>query len=153
MKILGLLGGVASGKSLVSRQLAELGVVVLDADRAGHEALRLPRVEEAVRRRWGEGVFTPEGHIDRARLAKIVFAPPPNGPRERKFLEALTHPEIGRLLLAQTEALKAASPESPSKSLQERNALTSSTAGKAAPPLAVLDAALLLEAGWDNQWD
>lgn len=43
MKILGLLGGVASGKSLVARQLADMGAVVLDADRAGHEALRLPR--------------------------------------------------------------------------------------------------------------
>ncbi len=53
MKILGLLGGVASGKSLVARQLAELGAVVLDADRAGHEALRLPAIEEAARGRWG----------------------------------------------------------------------------------------------------
>ena len=85
MKILGLLGGVASGKSLVSRQLAELGAVVLDADRAGHEALRLPSVEEAARRRWGDAVFGPDGHIDRSRLAKIVFAPPPDGPRRAKI--------------------------------------------------------------------
>ena len=106
MKILGLLGGVASGKSLVARQLAELGAVVLDADRAGHEALRLPRIEEAARQRWGDAVFGPDGHIDRSRLAKIVFAPPPDGPRERKYLEELTHPEIGRRLSAQAEALK-----------------------------------------------
>ena len=98
MKILGLLGGVASGKSLVSRQLAERGAVVLDADRAGHEALRLPSIEEAARRRWGDAIFGPDGHIDRSRLAKIVFAPPPEGPKERIFLEALTHPEIGRRL-------------------------------------------------------
>jgi len=126
MKILGLLGGVASGKSLVSRQLAELGAVVLDADRAGHEALRLPSTEAAARQRWGDAVFGPDGHIDRSRLARIVFAPPPDGPSERKFLEELTHPEIGRRLTAQAEAKKADS------------------------PLAVLDAALILEAGWDK---
>ena len=133
MKILGLLGGVASGKSLVARQLAELGAVVLDADRAGHEALRLPRVEEAARQRWGDAVFGPDGHIDRSRLARIVFAPPPDGPRERKYLEALTHPEIGRRLAAQAEAR--------------------SHATAIAPPLAVLDAALILEAGWDKLCD
>ena len=129
MKILGLLGGVASGKSLVSRQLAELGAVVLDADRAGHEALRLPCTEAAARRRWGDAVFGPDGHIDRSRLAKIVFAPPPEGPKERKCLEELTHPEIGRRLSAQAKAIKSGS------------------------PLAVLDAALILEAGWDKLCD
>lgn len=129
MKTLGLLGGVASGKSLVSRQLADLGAVVLDADRAGHEALLLPRIEEAARQHWGDAVFGPDGHIDRSRLARIVFAPPPDGPRERKFLEELTHPEIGRRLAAQVEALKAS------------------------PPMAVLDAALILEAGWDKLCD
>ena len=49
MKTLGLLGGVASGKSLVSRQLAEMGALFLDADRAGHEVLRLPETEAAAR--------------------------------------------------------------------------------------------------------
>ncbi len=129
MKILGLLGGVASGKSLVSRQLAERGALVLDADRAGHEALRLPRTEKAARQRWGDAVFGSDGHIDRSRLAKIVFAPLPDGPRERRFLEELTHPEIGRRLAAQAEVMPADS------------------------PLAVLDAALILEAGWDRLCD
>ncbi len=129
MKILGLLGGVASGKSLVSRQLAELGAVALDADRAGHETLQLPCVEEAARQRWGNAIFGPDGHISRSQLAKIVFAPPPDGPKERKYLEELTHAEIGRRLLAQAEAKKTAS------------------------PLAVLDAALILEAGWDRLCD
>ena len=155
MKILGLLGGVASGKSLVARQLAELGAVVLDADRAGHEALRLPRVEAAARRRWGDAVFGPDGHIDRSRLAKIVFAPPPDGPKERKYLEALTHPEIGRRLAAQAEALKAASTNRrtilifvPHPYLRRR-----SPEARKPPPLAVLDAALILEAGWDKLCD
>jgi dephospho-CoA kinase len=127
MHTIGLTGGVASGKSLVAAQLAKLGAGVLDADQAGHEALRLPHVEAAARERWGEAVFGPDGHIDRSRLAAIVFAPAPGGPRERQYLEHLTHPEIARLL--------------------QRQALEMAAAGK---KLAVLDAALILEAGWDK---
>ncbi len=146
MKILGLLGGVASGKSLVARQLAELGAVVLDADRAGHEALRLPAIEAAARQRWGDAVFGPDAHIDRGRLARIVFAPPPDGPTERKYLEELTHPEIGRRLTAQVEALQTGS----STPLP---APCSLLPAPCPPPLAVLDAALILEAGWDKLCD
>jgi len=130
MHIIGLLGGVASGKSVVARQLAELGAGVLDADHAAHEVLRLPEVEAAAKARWGTEVFGPDGRIDRARLAKIVFAPGSEGSRERKYLEELTHPRIGRLLAGQAESLAAA--------------------GTAA---AVLDAPLLLEAGWDKLCD
>ena len=127
MRVIGILGGVASGKSLAARQLVGLGAGLLDADRAGHEVLRLPRIKAAARARWGEAVFGPDGRIDRTRLAGIVFADPPGGPREREYLEQLTHPEIGRLLKQQMEQLAAS--------------------GK---PAAVLDAPLLLEAGWDK---
>jgi dephospho-CoA kinase len=126
MNVLGLLGGVASGKSLVAQQLAELGAVVLDADRAGHETLRLPEIIAAAKARWGEGVLDPDGQINRLQLAKIVFAPPPAGAEERRYLESLTHPEIGRRLAAEAESKENAS------------------------PLAVLDAPLILEAGWDK---
>jgi dephospho-CoA kinase len=125
MLVIGLLGGVCSGKSRVAGQLAGLGAGVLDADRAGHEVLLLPQIEQAVRDRWGSEVFGPDGRIDRARLARIVFADPPRGPQERKHLESLTHPEIGRLL--------------------KRRARQLADSGHAA---AVLDAPLLLEAGW-----
>jgi dephospho-CoA kinase len=130
MRVIGILGGVASGKSLVAQQLAALGAGVLDADRTAHDVLRLPQVEAAARLRWGEGVFTPEGHIDRGRLAAVVFGPPPCGPTERKYLEQLTHPEVGRLLRQQAEVLAA----------------TGAVA-------AILDAPLLLEAGWDRLCD
>ena len=79
MHVIGLIGGVASGKSLVAAQLARLGAAVLDADRAGHEALRLPEIEAAARRRWGEAVFGADGHVDRARLAQL-FSPPRRRP-------------------------------------------------------------------------
>lgn len=127
MHLIGVLGGVASGKSLVARQFVDLGAGLLDADRAGHDVLRLPPIEAAVLRRWGRSMCGPDGRIDRARLALIVFADPPEGPRERKYLEQLTHPEIARLLKQQAEAL----------------AVSGTT-------VAVLDAPLLLEAGWDK---
>jgi dephospho-CoA kinase len=130
MHIIGLLGGIASGKSLVARQLAALGAGVLDADRSAHEVLRQPEVEAAVRSRWGGGVFGADGHIDRSRLAKIVFAPGSEGAQERKYLEELTHPRIGQLIASQAEAL--------------------ATAGTSA---AVLDAPLILEAAWDKLCD
>ena len=130
MQVIGLMGGVASGKSLVAEQLAALGAGVLDADRAGHEALALPEIEAAARQRWSAAAFAADGRIDRARLARIVFAAPPDGPREREYLEQLTHPEIGRLLRQQAEALAAAG-----------------------TGVAVLDAPLLLEAGWDKLCD
>jgi dephospho-CoA kinase len=130
MRVIGILGGVASGKSLVAEQLARLGAAVLDADRVAHDVLRMPEIEAACRERWGGGVFGPDGRIDRHALARVVFADPPAGPRERKYLEQLTHPEIGRRLSQEAQRLK--------------------DSGSA---VAVLDAPLLLEAGWDAYCD
>jgi dephospho-CoA kinase len=126
--MIGVTGGVASGKSVVAKEFARLGAGLLDADAAGHAALRLPRVEAAVRERWGEAVFGPEGRIDRARLASVVFASGPDGEAEREYLEQLTHPEIARQI--------------------ERQAREYDAAGA---PVAVLDAALLFEAGWSDK--
>jgi len=130
MRIIGLLGGVASGKSSVAQHFARLGAGILDADRAGHDVLRLPQIEWAIRQRWGEAVLGPDGQINRGKVAAIVFSDPPKGPQERRFLEDLTHCQIGRML--QQEA-----------------------AGMVARgyTLAVLDAPLLLEAGWDRFCD
>jgi dephospho-CoA kinase len=127
LRIVGLLGGVASGKSLVARQLAELGAGVLDADRAGHEVLRLAEVREAALARWGAGILGADGQLDRGKLAEIVFASPPEGSREREYLERITHPEIGRLLEHEARRMAAEGCR-----------------------VAVLDAPLLLEAGWDK---
>jgi dephospho-CoA kinase len=130
MKVIGILGGVASGKSFVTRALAGLGAGVLDADRVGHEALRTREVEEAVRRQWGDGVFGPDGHVDRSRLAAIVFGLSPAADEPRKCLEQLLHPEIGRRLKQEAEQLAAGG-----------------------CPAAVLDAPLLVEADWDRLCD
>ncbi len=127
MHIIGIVGGVCSGKSLVARQLRGLGATVLEADAIGHEVLRQEGTEAAARRRWGDGIFGPDGRIDRRRLARIVFAPPPHGPRERKYLEELTHPEICRLIQRRTRELAIGGAK-----------------------LVVLDAPLLMEAGLDD---
>jgi dephospho-CoA kinase len=131
MIVIGIVGGIASGKSLVSRRLRELGAEVLDADRAGHQVLREPEVERAIRDRWGDGVFGSDGHVDRARLAPMVFGGLPNNREELDYLEQLTHPRIGR-------------------KLQETMARI---ARVDAPAVLVLDAALLIEAGWDRLCD
>jgi dephospho-CoA kinase len=124
--MIGILGGVASGKSTVTEILAEHGLGILDGDRAGHETLRLAHVIKAARNRWGNQVLAPNGQIDRSRLAQIVFAPGEEAERERKYLEGLTHPEIAlRLML-------------------EANRMTA-----AGVPAVVLDAAVMIEAGWD----
>lgn len=130
LRVVGLLGGVASGKSLIADQLVALGAGLLDGDLAGHEVLRQDEVKQAARNRWGSGVFDPDGHINRSAVAGIVFGPPPAGPQELKFLEQLTHPQIGQLLVKQASDLVAA--------------------GKR---VAVLDAPVMLKAGWDQLCD
>ena len=68
MVVIGVVGGVASGKSLVAEQLRRLGAEVLDADAMGHEVLLDLEVKEAVRKRWGESVCGEVGEIDRKRF-------------------------------------------------------------------------------------
>jgi dephospho-CoA kinase len=130
MKVVGLLGGVASGKSLVARQLCDLGAGLLDGDGAGHEVLRLPQVERLVRERWGDAVIAADGHVDRRALAQIVFASPPGGPRELLYLEQITHPRITQGLREQAAALAAEGRQ-----------------------VAVLDAPVMLKAGWNEFCD
>ena len=130
MKRIGLVGGVASGKSLVAQQMCDLGAGLLDADKAGHDVLRMPEVIDALRRRCGDGVLTDDGQVDRAAVGRIVFAPGDEGLRERKYLEQLTHSRIGRLLKEQEDELSARG-----------------------VPAVVLDAPLLLESGWGDFCD
>jgi len=130
MLILGLVGGIASGKSQVAECLRDFGAVVLDADRAGHAVLREPQVIEALVARWGSGILEPTGQISRRAVAKIVFGA--SGDGERRFLEQVTHPRIESLLRDELVRIKASSP---------------------LPPVVVIDAALLFEAGWDKLCD
>jgi dephospho-CoA kinase len=92
--LVGLTGGIGSGKSTVSRMLAERGAVVIDADDLARRAVepRTPGFDKIVAA-FGEDVVTPDGSLDRQALAARVFAEPD----ARKLLESITHPEVFRL--------------------------------------------------------
>ena len=98
---IGLTGGIASGKSSVARYLQDLGIVVLDADRYAHEALKAgSQASEAVLKRYGQQVEAApdcdiaqragQRNIDRRELGRIVF----NNPDERQWLEQTIHPLV-----------------------------------------------------------
>ncbi len=74
MKVIGLTGGIGSGKSTVSWFLAELGAVIIDADKVGHKALKSDKdIRYAVEAAFGGEIMTARGEIDRKKLGNIVF--------------------------------------------------------------------------------
>ncbi|MBI2245552.1 MAG: dephospho-CoA kinase [Nocardioides sp.] len=87
----GLTGGIASGKSTVSAILAELGAVVIDADRLAREVVAkgTPGLEQVVAA-FGPEILAADGEMDRAAVGRIVFA----DERKRKVLEAIVHPLV-----------------------------------------------------------
>jgi dephospho-CoA kinase len=90
---IGLTGGIATGKSRVGRLLEQRGLPLLDADGYAREALAPGSPgERAVQERYGDGVRSPDGAIDRAALGRIVFG----DPVERRWLEGLVHPIVRR---------------------------------------------------------
>jgi dephospho-CoA kinase len=95
MLLVGLTGGIGSGKSTVSRMLEERGAVVLDADAFARAAVVAgsPGLRSVVER-FGRDVVTAEGDLDRAKLASIVFA----NPAALADLEAIVHPEVRRMI-------------------------------------------------------
>jgi len=131
MKIIGLVGGVASGKSLIAKMLVELGAGLLDADRAGHAVLAEDAtVQRKLHQRWGDAVFAPNGSVDRRAIAQRVFAIGGTAELDRRFLEDLLHQRIRRRLLRAKDQFAAE--------------------GR---PAVVLDAPVLLEAGWGSMCD
>jgi len=97
----GLTGGIASGKSTAARFFGALGVPILDSDQVAREVVEpgqppLGRLVE----RFGRGILTPDGHLDRPALRNIVFS----DPKARADLENLTHPAIGAALEARSAA-------------------------------------------------
>jgi dephospho-CoA kinase len=76
MRIIGLTGGIGSGKSTVSQYLAELGATIIDADKVGHEALTRSDIKQDIEAAFGREVFGPDGEIDRKRLGPVVFSDP-----------------------------------------------------------------------------
>lgn len=125
--VLGLTGGIASGKSSVAAIFAELGAVVVSADQLAREAVApgSPALEALVAA-FGPSVLTSTGELDRKAVGRLVFA----DPVARERLNAVTHPAIARLSAARLDTLR--------------------TQGV---PLVVYEAPLLLEAGAEQRVD
>jgi dephospho-CoA kinase len=116
--VVGVLGGIASGKSQVARLLAGSAGVVIDADKIAREVLESPAVRFDLLTTFGGRVFGPDGRPDREVLARTVFA----SPEARAKLEGFTHPAIRAKIRLDLQAAR-----------------------KAGVPLIVLDVPLLLE--------
>jgi dephospho-CoA kinase len=123
MKVIGLTGGISSGKSTVARFLAELGAVIIDADKVGHEAFR-PDTElwREVIAAFGEHILTTGGEIDRKQLGEMVFA----DPERLSQLNEIMHPRMTEMVRAQIEDYR-----------------------RQGVAVVVLEATLLIEAGGD----
>jgi len=108
VRIIGLTGGIAAGKSTVSGRWAEHGAVVVDADRLARDAVApgSPGLEQ-VAERFGPSVIAADGTLDRPALGAVVFS----DPAARKDLEAITHPEVWRLAQAAFDAAEQADPD------------------------------------------
>ncbi|MFN8232512.1 MAG: dephospho-CoA kinase [Actinomycetota bacterium] len=100
MLLVGLTGGIGSGKSTVGRLLAERGAILIEADALAREVVEpgTPGFERVVEA-FGTGVVTPEGSLDRPALAREVFR---DGGR-RRALEAIVHPEVARRFAEEVE--------------------------------------------------
>jgi len=88
--VIGLLGGIAAGKSTVSEMFARLGATVVDADAIAHDVLDQAETRERITARWGGEVLNEDGRVDRDALARRVFG----DAEETAALEAMTHPSI-----------------------------------------------------------
>ena len=120
IKVIGLTGGIGSGKSTVAQVVRDHGVPVIDADILARQVAEPDQPAHAdIARAWPE-VIGSDGRIDRKKLAAIVFS----DPESRKRLEAITHPQIRAKIAEQTAAFEAAG-----------------------HPVAFLEAALLVETG------
>ena len=104
MILVGLTGGIGSGKSTVSALLAERGAVILDADAVARELQSAGQpVLAAMIERFGDEMLTEDGELDRPRLAALVFA----DPAALADLNALVHPAVGVELIRRIEAARA----------------------------------------------
>src|SRR5699024_9074048 len=99
--IVGLTGGIGSGKTAASDYLASLGITIVDADVVAREVVEPGQPALAqIETHFGREVILPNGHLNRATLRDIVFA----NPEQRKILEQITHPAIGAAIIAQLQA-------------------------------------------------
>jgi dephospho-CoA kinase len=100
MKVIGLTGGIGSGKSTVAQLLADLGARAIDLDKTGHAVLKKGGgVYHKAVSEFGPGILADNGEIDRAKLGKLVFG----SPGALKLLNSITHPAIDALVEKEIE--------------------------------------------------
>jgi len=122
-RVIGLRGGLGSGKSTVSHLLSELGAVVIDADRVGHEAYQQgTKAWHDLVAAFGQQIIAPDGSIDRKKLGAIVFG----NAEQLERLNRIVHPRMFEMMKERIEQLR-----------------------KQGAGVVVLDAAILFEAHWD----
>lgn len=101
MLLIGLTGGIGSGKSTVSTLLAEKGAVIIDADAITHEVQQPGHeVFDAIVERFGPEVVAADGSLDRPALARVAFS----DDEEKKALEAIVHPAVGAEMIKRLQA-------------------------------------------------
>ncbi len=123
--VIGIVGGIGAGKSVVANCFADQGYTLIDADTIGHALLDTQAVREAIVDTWGSDVLNAAGQVDRHALGRLVFA----APAAMAALNRIMHPRMAR-------------------EIQDRiDQLTDGSRG------AVVDAAVLFEAGWDALCD
>jgi dephospho-CoA kinase len=125
--IIGLVGGIGSGKSFVASIFGELGCCVISSDELTHRAYGDPIVKKSLQERWGDSVYNSAGELNRAAVAKRVFA----DSDERKYLEGLLHPLVN----------------------QARQRVMEADANNAQVIAFIWDTPLLIETGLDQQCD
>jgi dephospho-CoA kinase len=127
----GLTGGIACGKSVVGEMFAALGVHVIQSDVVAHELMQPGQtVYEEVVRRFGRGILNPDGSISRPKLAELAFGTPPGGSRIQE-LNQIVHPAV----------------------INKENAWMEEVAKEDPEGIAMVEAALILEAGAQKRFD
>ena len=120
--VIGVTGGVGSGKSTVAAEFAALGCALIDADAVGHEVLAEADVRDRLVALWGEGILDESGQVDRRAVGERVF----ESPQALAELNAVMHPRMREVTAERIDRLQA----------------------EPTCPAVVLDAALLLETDW-----
>lgn len=132
LPVIGVVGGIGSGKSSVSRALAERrSVVIIDADKIGHQLLHDPHVEQQLKQEFGSDIFDADGNVSRPALAKVVFGQTGQHTKNRETLNSILHPRI------RIEVRKRISEAEADDNIEA----------------VILDAALMLETGWSENCD
>ena len=124
MLVIGLTGGIGTGKSEAARQLEKLGALIISADQVGHEAYTVnTEAWEQVVATFGNGILQDDKEIDRRKLGGIVFS----DPSQLNKLNQIMHPRMARIVSDKIEAFRGQGVDT-----------------------VVVEAALLFEAGWDS---